>query len=123
MKKQAEALGGYKGLRLVLIVGVTVIFIVSVAFSISILRPSDKQLVEIVSDEKVLYSFDLSETEDREIKISYGDSSNTIRIEKGEIWVQEAECPDQTCVEMGRLYSESLPIVCLPNRLIIRFAE
>jgi hypothetical protein len=44
-------------------------------------------------------------------------------IEDGEICVSSAECPDKTCVKMGKLRSESLPIVCLPNHLIIRFAE
>ena len=79
--------------------------------------------MEVVSDGEVLYSLDLSDTEDTELVVTYGGSSNIIRIENGEIWVREADCPDQTCVEMGKLYSESLPIVCLPNHLIIRFAE
>lgn len=33
----------------------------------------------------------------------------------------EAECPDHTCINMGWLDSAA-PIVCLPNRLVIRFA-
>lgn len=102
---------------------VIVIFVVSLALSVWILRSSDKQLVEVVSDGEVLYTFNLAEAEDTEIRVYYGGSSNTIRVENGEIWVQEAECPDQTCVKMGKLYSESLPIVCLPNHLTIRFAE
>lgn len=107
-----------------LLIGVVAgVFLVSLALSLWILRPSDKRTVSVVSDGEVLFTFDLSDVEDREIMIPYGDSSNTIRIENGEIWVQEAKCPDQTCVEMGRLHSESLPIVCLPNRLTIRFAE
>ena len=32
-----------------------------------------------------------------------------------------ADCPDQTCVEMG--YLENLPIVCLPNYLTISYSE
>lgn len=58
----------------------------------------------------VLYTFDLSR-------------SNTIQIQDGKICVQAAECPDQTCVHMGYLSDSGLPIVCLPNRLVIQFSN
>lgn len=103
------------------------IFVISLLLSVWMLRPSDKQMVEIVSDGQVLYTIDLSDTEDREIVIPYSEgtykSSNTIQIKDGTIRVQDALCPDRTCVKMGKLTSESLPIVCLPNHLTIRFAE
>lgn len=102
---------------------IIVIFAVSLALSVWILWPSNKQLVEVLSDGEVIYTFDLSKAKDAEYTITYGGSSNTIQIDNGEIRVSEAECPDRTCVEMGKLRSESLPIVCLPNRLTIRFVE
>ncbi len=107
----------------VLITVAVTIFLISMVLSIWLLKPSDNQLVEIVSDGEVLYIIDLSKEKDMEFTIEYNGSSNTIQIENGEIWVREAKCPDQTCVNMGKLYSESMPIICLPNRLIIRFAE
>lgn len=105
------------------ITGVVVIFIVSLIMSYFILRPSEKRIVEIVQEDVVLETIDLDRAQNREFIVRYKDSSNTVRIEDGEIWVEAAECPDHTCMKMGKLYSESLPIVCLPNRLIIRFAE
>jgi len=99
------------------------IFVVSLGISLWILRPSEGKVVDIVSDGEILYTIDLAQAENQELVISYQGSSNTVKIENGEIWVQEAECPDHTCVKMGKLYSESLPIVCLPNRLTIRYAE
>lgn len=107
----------------VLIVVTVIIFLVALALSVWVLWPSDRQLVEVVSDGEVLYTIDLSKEKDTEFTVEYNGSSNTIQIENGEIWVQEAKCPDQTCVQMGKLHSESLPIICLPNRLMIRFAE
>ena len=107
-----------------LLVGIAAgIFVVSLGISLWIFRPSEANVVEIVSDGEILYTIDLSEAENQELVISYHDSSNTVKIENGDIRVQEAECPDRTCVKMGKLSSESLPIVCLPNRLIIRYAE
>lgn len=107
----------------VLIVVTVIIFLVALALSVWVLWPSDRQLVEVVSNGEVLYTIDLSKEKDTEFTVEYNGSSNTIQIENGEIWVQEAKCPDQTCVQMGKLHSESLPIICLPNRLMIRFAE
>lgn len=103
--------------------GVIIVFIVSLIISIFILCPSQKRMVEIVQEDAVIKTIDLDYAQNQEFIVRYKDSSNTIRIEDGEIWVSEAECPDHTCMKMGKLYSESLPIVCLPNRLIIRFAE
>ncbi len=108
------------------------IFVVSLGLSLWILRPSESKIVEILSDGEIIYTFDMTEVENQEIVIFYEShdnsdsnhgSSNTVQIENGEIRVKEAQCPDQTCVKMGKLYSESLPIVCLPNRLTIRYAE
>lgn len=48
---------------------------------------------------------------------------NTIAVEGGEVCVSAADCPDQTCVQMGKLRSRALPIVCLPHRLTIRFVD
>lgn len=99
------------------------IFLVCLILSIWILRPSGSRLVEVAQDGTVLYTFDLDSVQDQEIVIPYQGSSNTILIRDGEIRVSEAECPDQTCVKMGKLYSENLPIVCVPNHLIVRFVK
>ncbi len=86
-----------------------------------VLRPAKSHRVEILQDDEVLYTFDLSTAEDQELLIPYGNSSNTILIQDGTICVARAQCPDNTCVYMGVLRWEGLPIVCLPNHLIIRF--
>ena len=113
-----------KTINTVFIFIVAAIFLVSLILSIFILQPSQSHMVEIVQDDTVLYTFDMDQAEDQEFTIYYDrSSSNTIRIQNGKICVAGAECPDKTCVGMGELYSKSLPIVCLPNHLIIRFAD
>lgn len=79
--------------------------------------------VEIVQDENMLYTINLAEAENQMIEIEYEGRKNIIEIKEGTICVQQADCPDRTCVSMGRLVSKALPIVCLPNRLTVRFAE
>lgn len=100
------------------------IFIISIILSVIILKPSEKRTAEIVQDGEVIYTFDLNTEPDRSIVIeSPNGTSNTVTIENGEIFISSAECPDKTCVNMGKLKSENLPIVCLPNHLVIRFRE
>ena len=98
------------------------IFAAGVAGSLLMLRRPDTREVEIVRDQEVLYRIDLNEAEDQTIVIGYEGRSNTVEIKDHRIRVSEAECPDQTCVKMGWMDS-SAPIVCLPNHLLIRFAE
>lgn len=102
-----------------------VLFAASGIIAYILMKPSQNKNVEIVSNGNVLYSFDLSEAEDQSITIMSADgkSFNTICIENGTICVSDAECPDKTCVKSGMLRSEGLPIVCLPNKLIVRFCE
>lgn len=100
------------------------VFLVSLCLSVWILLPSDKQTVEVVQNGTVLYSFDLNDTQDKEIRISSADGGyNLVKICNGAISISEADCPDQTCVRMGTLKSDYLPIVCLPHKLTVRFAE
>ena len=46
---------------------------------------------------------------------------NLIDVEPGRIRVLEASCPDGLCVRQGWVSSGFVPIVCLPNRLVITF--
>ena len=107
-----------------ILIAVILVFLVSLCLSVFILRHSDKQNVEIVQDGELLYTFDLNGAEDRDIRISAPDGSyNLVQIQNGTICISEADCPDQTCISMGILKSDYLPIVCLPHKLIVRFAE
>lgn len=48
-----------------------------------------------------------------------GGFTNTIEVEPGRIRVREAGCPDQVCVGQGYISDGTVPIVCLPNKLVI----
>ncbi len=44
---------------------------------------------------------------------------NTVLVEPGRISVSEADCPDQVCVRQGAVSDGTVPIVCLPHKLMI----
>jgi len=78
------------------------------------------KIAEVSLDGKVLYTIDLSTvTSPYTIELP----GNTLLISPGSISVLEADCPDKLCVARGELSSGALPIVCLPNRLVIRLTD
>lgn len=85
-------------------------------------RRTEGCVVQIVQDGTVLREIDLSRVTGEErivIESPYG-GSNVVLVRPGRICVAEADCPDGICVHQGWLESGgSLPIVCLPHRLVI----
>lgn len=85
------------------------------------LTRSHGRQVEILQDGKILYTLDLAQAEDQTFTVNYGGRTNEIEIRDHQIRVKAADCPDQICVHMDWL--EAAPIVCLPNRLSIQYAD
>lgn len=98
------------------------ILLIGIHGSIFVLRTPNTDMVEIVQDGKVLYQFELSQVENQTVEVEYDGRVNTIQIQNGRIRMLEADCPDYTCIQMGWLNS-SAPVVCLPNHLVIQYAD
>ncbi len=75
---------------------------------------------EIWVDGALERTVDLSEDQSFVVETERG--RNRIQVKDGRICVLEASCPDGDCVRCGAKNSGA-PIVCLPNRLSIRFSE
>ena len=71
----------------------------------------------------MLYTLDLSASDDRTIEITTAEGRNIVEIQDHRIRVKDADCPDQTCVRMGWLTGSAAPIVCLPHHLVIEFTD
>ena len=97
------------------------IFLSGIGGMIWNLTRSHGRQVEILQDGKILYTLDLAQAEDQTFTVTYGGRSNEIEIRDHQIRVKAADCPDQICVHMDWL--EAAPIVCLPNRLSIQYAD
>lgn len=52
--------------------------------------------------------------------VSDGNHYNVVKVERGRICVSEASCPDHVCVNTGWITDGTIPIVCLPNELVIK---
>ena len=74
----------------------------------------------ITRDGVLLEEIDLSEVDaPYSITLADGSGSNTVQVERGRIRVAEADCPDRVCVSQGWISDGTVPIVCLPHKLII----
>lgn len=85
---------------------------------------SQSMIVGIYKDGSLVEKIDLnSVTGEREITLSGDFGDNVILVSNGRIEMKSADCPDKICVKHGELKSSSSPIVCLPNKVVIKFEE
>lgn len=79
------------------------------------------KVAKIYCDGQCVASVDLDKvSESREIKVGEG---NVVLVEKGKISMKSADCPDKLCVKQGKISTGSIPIVCLPNKIVIRIED
>ncbi len=44
---------------------------------------------------------------------------NVLTIQDGEVWLEDANCPDQLCVHQGHIRHAGESIICLPHEVVI----
>ncbi|MDY3015315.1 MAG: NusG domain II-containing protein [Evtepia sp.] len=74
--------------------------------------------VQIIRDGQVEETFPLSENRTLRYETDHG--YNVVVIENGTVRVSEASCADQICVRHGPTNQTADPIVCLPNKLVVK---
>lgn len=96
-----------------------VVLVICVGTSFMLIQPGETaHRVEILSEGKVLYTLSLSV--DQTITVETDRGTNTVTIRSGAVAVTGADCPDHYCMQRGYC-TGGAEIVCLPNRLVIRF--
>ena len=95
-----------------------VVMVVSLGLSVWLLRPWEAQSAEVYSDGALLFTLDLRIDQTKTVQSQYG--TNVITVRDGKLAVTQADCPDHYCMDRG-FCSGGAQIVCLPNRLVIRF--
>lgn len=89
-------------------------FILSPATSVS-------KIVSVYQNGQLVRRIDLSKVDAPYTITLTGDSGsqNIIEVKKGSLCMLSADCPDKLCVLQGEIGSGGLPIVCLPNNIVI----
>ncbi len=55
-----------------------------------------------------------------EYPIEKDEHINILLVEEGKISMKSADCPDKLCVKQGAISTGVYPIVCLPNKIVVK---
>lgn len=108
--------------RIILIIITVGILLAGIGGSFYVLHHhNEKKIAEIYQNNVLYTSIDLSQVEEPYELTITGENgeSNVIFVEKNQISMESASCPDKVCVNQGKISDGLLPIVCLPNHIRI----
>ena len=74
---------------------------------------------QVLQGGRLVYTLDLNGSRTVTVTAPNG-GTNTITVESGRVCMSHASCPDQLCVRQGWVSGGAVPIVCLPNQLVIQ---
>lgn len=99
---------------LAIIGAVAAAFIMSVVLLVSFSKQGSR--VVIRQDNRVIY--DQSINIDETVKTA----TNTVVIKNGRVYIKDAACKNQICVNTGKISKKGESIVCLPNKIIVEIS-
>ncbi len=59
---------------------------------------------------------------DRDLEVTGPVGVTVVRIHSGQAWIARAPCRNRVCQRMGRVTGAGRSLVCIPNRVVVRFA-
>lgn len=80
----------------------------------------EKPIALIYENGKLIEQIDLTDVEN-DYKIELG--GNTVLVEKGQISIIKANCPDKLCITQGVISNGAKSIICLPNKVEIKIKD
>ena len=103
---------------------IAAVLAVSLAASLLVLRGRGGACACVYQDGRLTRTVDLSQvSEPFTFTVDGPAGTNTVQVEPGRIRVAAADCPDQVCVHQGWISAGAVPIVCLPNQLVIQIED
>ncbi len=107
---------------LILICVTLVMLFVSGVAAYEVMKKGDNGKIALIyKGDELLYEINLFDVEEPYTITINGDNGkeNIIEIREGEVGVISASCPDKLCVKKGFIGDSTLPIICLPNDIMI----
>lgn len=88
-------------------------------------KNQDEKIARIYQDKKLIYTIDLNSVKETyRLTIDGEDKSeNIVEVRNGSIGIIEASCTDHICIDTGFIDNSSVPVVCLPNKIIIEISD
>lgn len=85
------------------------------------LGKQDSAQVSVRVDGTCVKTFSLEDTVTYTITGKGG--TNVLHIDNGTAWLSEADCPDQICVNTGKIKYAGQSIICLPHKVVVEIKE
>ena len=99
------------------------IIIAGAVIAAIVLISGHKGSTVIVSvDGEIIKTFSLDGEISYEIAGADG-GKNYLRISGGQAWLEDADCPDKLCVNMGKISRNGQSIVCLPHKVVVEVSS
>lgn len=103
------------GIRVDILIVVALLVVALVWSGIALLTREPGSYIEVREDGVLVGRYSLS----LNAEYTLGGGTNTLVIENGAAYMSSADCPDRTCVNVGRVSFRGEKIVCLPNRIVV----
>lgn len=85
--------------------------------SLIVMRQHEGFTVNVYVKDSLYKSVSLSENTTFTVDTEYG--SNQVTVKDGVAYMSDADCPDKTCMSMGKIKYDNQSIVCLPHRVVV----
>lgn len=95
----------------VIIGAVAAAFILSILLLVSFSKQGSHVIVK--QDKKIVYNKSIN------VNNIVDTGTNTVVIKDGVVYISEASCKNQICVNTGKISKKGESIVCLPNKVIV----
>ena len=105
-----------------IILAVVMILVAAAGFLWYNLSKEEGGYVSLIRDGAEVQRFSLSEELEYRIELEDG-SYNLLMIQDGQVYMTEASCPDQICVNHRPVSNVGETIVCLPNEIVLKILE
>ena len=89
-----------------------------------LLLPRGGNRIGVWQDGTLRYTIDPAVIrEDYELTLTYPAGESIVHVGRDGVYIARADCDNQDCVRHGALKKNGTPIVCLPERIVIRYME
>ncbi|MCH4890557.1 NusG domain II-containing protein [Acidaminobacter sp. JC074] len=104
-------------IKVIIIILIGVVLSYGYAFFMGL--SNDDKIVRITRDQTVLHEFKIDESYMNTLVLEENDHFNIVEISGGEVWMKEANCPNQVCVRHQPISIPGESIICIPHKLVI----
>lgn len=105
--------------NIILYLALLVVALYGLAYYFTASAPEAMIVVEVDGKKVAVYPL-YAPDRDEYIDIQGINGITRIQLQDGRVRAIESACPDKICVNTGWISNSSLPIACLPNRVIIK---